>query len=78
MIKAAKEYIPEKNGSTNRAYIFQLKKNKYAALKPVKNELLVLEKLLKSFSHKELKEYILNRIISNDLNDINNKNDSNR
>ena len=77
-MRAAKEYIPEKNGSTNRAYIVQLKKNKYAALKPVKNELLKLEKLLKSFSHKELKEYILNRIISNDLNDINNKNDSNR
>ena len=39
-MKAAKEYIPEKNGSTNRAYIVQLKKNKYAALKPVKNKLL--------------------------------------
>ena len=34
--------------------------------------------MLKSFLHQELKEYILNRIISNDLNDINNKNDSNR
>ena len=48
-MRAAKEYIPEKNGSTNRAYIVQLKKNKYAALKPVKNELLKLEKLLKFF-----------------------------
>ena len=49
-----------------------------------------LDKMLKSFSHKELKEYILNRIHTNplndlsntnncnDLNDINNTNDSNK
>ena len=37
-----------------------------------------LEKMLKSFSHKELKEYILNCIISNDLNDINNTSDLNK
>ena len=30
-----------------------------------------LEKILKSFSHKELKEYILNRIHTNDSNDAN-------
>ena len=46
-----------------------------------------LEKMLKSFSHKELKEYILNCIHTNDssdsndtndLNDINNLNDTNK
>ena len=36
-----------------------------------------LEKMLKSFSQKELKEYILNRIHTNDSNDTNNANDSN-
>ena len=30
-----------------------------------------LDKMLKSFSHKELKEYILNRIHTNDSNDAN-------
>ena len=36
-----------------------------------------LEKMLKSFSHKELKEYILSHIDLNDTNDTNDTNDSN-
>ena len=55
-----------------------MKNNRYASIKPLKNKSMRLEKMLKSFSHKELKEYILNHIISNDLNDINNTNDSNK
>ena len=53
----------------HKAYIVQLKNNRYAALKPLKNKLIQLEKMLKSFSHKELKEYILNLIRTNDAND---------
>ena len=34
-----------------------------------------LEKMLKSFSHKDLKEYILNCIHANDSNDTNDLND---
>ena len=44
------------NDSTNKACIVQLKNNRYAALKPFKNKFMRLEKMLKSFSHKELKE----------------------
>ena len=36
-----------------------------------------LDKILKSFSDKELKEYILNRIYTNGLNDLNDRNDTN-
>ena len=58
-----------KSYSANKAYIVQLKNNRYAALKPLKNKFMRLEKMLKTFSHKELKEYILNRIRTNDAND---------
>ena len=55
-----------KNDSTNKAHIVQLKNNRYAALQPPKNKFMRLDKMLKSFSHKELKEYILSHINSND------------
>ena len=66
-----------KNNSTNKAHTVQLKINRYAASKPLKIKIMRLEKMLKSFSQKELKEYILNRIHTNDSNDTNNANDSN-
>ena len=69
--------ISQKNDSTNKAYIVQLKNNRYAALNPPKNKFMRLDKMLKSFSHKELKEYILNRIHTNPLNDLSNTNDWN-
>ena len=75
-----KKIYHTKNDSANKAYIFQLKNNRYTTLKPLRNKFMRLEKILKSFSHKELKEYILNRIHtndSNDANDISDPNDSN-
>ena len=66
-----KKIYHRKNDSANKAYIVQLKNNRYATLKPLRNKFMRLEKILKSFSHKELKEYILNRIHTNDLNDSN-------
>ena len=66
-----------KNNSTNKAHTVQLKNNRYAASKPLEIKIMRLDKMLKSFSHKELKEYILNRIHTNDSNDTNNANDSN-
>ena len=68
MINKQKNYHT-KSDSANKAYIVQLKNNRYAALKPLKNKLIQLEKMLKSFSHKELKEYILNLIRTKDAND---------
>ena len=64
-MKSTKTYHTN-NNSANKAYIVQLKNNRYAALKPLRNKFTRLEKMLKSFSHKELKEYILNRIHIND------------
>ena len=46
-------------------------------MKPLRNKFMQLEKMLKSFSHKELKEDILNRIHTNDSSDSNNTNDLN-
>ena len=63
--------ITQKNDSTNKTYIVQLKNNRYPALKPLKNKYRWSEKMWKSFSHKELKEYILNHIHTNDSNDSN-------
>ena len=63
-----KKIYHTKNDSTNKAHIVQLKNNRYAALKSPKNKLMGLEKTLTSFSHTELKEYIFNRIHTNDLN----------
>ena len=66
-----KQIYRSKNVSSNKAYKVQLKYNRYAALKPSKNKFMRSAKMLKPFSHKELKEYILNRIHTNDLNDSN-------
>ena len=63
-----KKTYTTKNDITNKSSIIQLKNNRYAALKPFKNKFMRLEKMLKSFSHKELKEYILSHINSNDSN----------
>ena len=68
LIKKQKKYHT-KSDSANKAYIVQLKNNRYAGLKPLKNKSMRLEKMLKSFSHKELKECILNCICTNDAND---------
>ena len=57
-----------------------MKNNRYAALKPIKNKFMSLEKMLKSFSDKELKKCILNCIHINNTdntNDANNTNNSN-
>ena len=60
-----------KNNGANKANIVQLKNDRYAALKPLKNKFMQLNKISKSFSHKELKEHILNHILKNDLDNIN-------
>ena len=69
--KDNKRIYHSKNDSTNKTHIVQLRNNTYAALKPPKNKFMRLDKMLKSFSHKKLKEYILSRINSNDSNDSN-------
>ena len=61
----------------NLKRIVQLKNNRYALLKPLKNKFMRLDKILKSLTDKELKEEILTRIYTNGLNDLNDRNDTN-
>ena len=69
-----KRIYTTKDDSTNKAHIVQLKNNRYVELKPLKNKFMRLDKILKSFSHKELKEYILSCIHANDPNNTNGSN----
>ena len=64
-----KMYIT-KNNSANKAQIVQLKNNRYAALKPVKNKFIKLDKMLTSFSLKELREHILKCILKNKISNV--------
>ena len=52
-----------KNNSTNKAQIVKLKNDRYAAIKPLKNKFIKVDKLLESFSHIELREHILQSIL---------------
>ena len=54
-----KKLYNTKNNGTNKVNIVQLKINRYAALKPLKDKFMILEKILKSFSHKKFKGHIL-------------------
>ena len=45
-----------KNNGANKANIVQLKNNRCSALKPPKDKFIQWDKILKTFSHKELKE----------------------
>ena len=54
-----------KNNNTNKA-----KNNRYAALKPLKDKLIKLDKILTSFSHEELRQHILQYILKNKISDV--------
>ena len=51
------------NNSNNKPYIVKINNRRYQALKPNKDKYIRLKQLLKQFIHKELKEYILSKII---------------
>ena len=59
------------NYSTSKAQIVKLKDNRYAAVKPLKNKFIKLNKILESFSHLELREHILQNILKNKIEGIN-------
>ena len=46
-----------KNNSANKVQIVKSKNNRYAAIKPLKNKFIKVDKLLESFSHIELREH---------------------
>ena len=51
------------NNTNNKATIVKINNQRYHAIKPNKDKYIQLKELLKQFTHKELKEYILNKII---------------
>ena len=59
-----------KNNSANKAQIVKLKNNRYAAIKPLKNKFIKLNKLLASFLHIELREHTLQNILKNKTGEI--------
>ena len=58
------------NNSTNKAQIVKLKDNRYAAVKPLKNKFIKLNKILESFSHLELREHMLQNILKYKIEEI--------
>ena len=49
-MKTTTKKYHSKNDSSNKAQIVQLKNNRYAASKPLKNQFMQLEKMLKSLT----------------------------
>ena len=72
-----KKYYAPKNNGTNKAQIVKLKNDRYAAIKPIKNKFIKLDKLLASFSHIELKEHMLQNILKNKIDEVEIKNTDN-
>ena len=64
-MKVIKDYIHQ---------IVKLKNDRYAAIKLLKNKFIKLEKLLASFSRKELREHMLQNILKNKLDEVEIKN----
>ena len=62
MMKMVKYYINQKNNTNNEACIVKINNHRYDALKPNKNKYIQLKELLKLFTHKELLEFILNKV----------------
>ena len=55
-------YLPS-NTSKNKAVIVKLNDYRQAAIKPTKNKYIKLKEILQSFSHKELNNIIMQKII---------------
>ena len=69
-----KKIYSSKNNSTNKAQIAKLKNNRYAALKPLKNKFIKLDRLLASFSHTESRKHMLQNILKNKIDEVEIKN----
>ena len=50
------------NSTNNKAYILKINKHRYHALKPNKEKYIILKDTLKPFTHKELTDFILNKV----------------
>ena len=56
------------NNSTHKAQIVKIDNDGYTAIKPLKDKFIKLNKLLKSFSHLEIREHILQNSLRNGWN----------
>ena len=66
-MKTTKKIYVTENNSTKKVQIVKLENNRYAAVKPLENKFIRLDKMLKSFSHKELRERMLQYILKNKI-----------
>ena len=55
-------YTP-KNNTDNKAYIVKINNQRYNAIKPKKSKSLKLKELLSSFTHEELTDYLLRKVM---------------
>ena len=55
------------NTTNNKATIVKLKDYRYATIKPMKNKYIRLKEILQSFSHKEICDMIMQKIIFNNI-----------
>ena len=69
-----KKIYSSKNNSTNKAQIAKLKNNRYAALKPLKNKFIKLDRLLAFFPHTESRKHMLQNILKNKIDEVEIKN----
>ena len=51
------------NDSNTKVKILKINDNRYAGIKPIKDKYIKLKEILRLFTHEELKEYIMNKII---------------
>ena len=59
-------YSPS-NATNNKAVIVKLRSNRYAALKPIKNKYVKLKEILRSFSDKEISNFVKKEIITDGI-----------
>ena len=59
------KYYQPKNNGANKPQIVKLKNDRYAAIEPLKNKFIKLDKLLASFSRMKFKQHILQNILKN-------------
>lgn len=55
------------NTANNKATIVKLKDYRYATIKPMKNKYIRLKEILQSFSHKEICDMIMQKMIFNNI-----------
>ena len=58
------------NIGNNKAQVVKLKDNRYAAIKPIKNKYINLKEILQSFSHQEITNIIMQKIVHNKCYDV--------